>query len=71
MQNTNMRKQSKEKSCWLSFLVALTIFLMIAIFIGTTGCALIPRTVPSLDELNPSDSAETSKVYALDGTLIT
>ncbi|MHB8280318.1 MAG: transglycosylase domain-containing protein, partial [Candidatus Humimicrobiaceae bacterium] len=41
------------------------------IFIGTTGCALIPRTVPSLDELNPSDSAETSKVYALDGTLIT
>lgn len=71
MQNTNIRKQSKEKSCWLSFLVALTIFLMITIFIGTTGCALIPRTVPSLDELNPSDSAETSKVYALDGTLIT
>src|SRR5450830_265662 len=71
MQNTNIRKQSKEKSCWLSFLVALTIFLMITIFIGTTGCVLIPRTVPSLDELNPSDSAETSKVYALDGTLIT
>jgi len=71
MQNTNIRKQSKEKSCWLSFLVALTIFLMITIFIGTTGCALIPRTIPSLDELNPSDSAETSKVYALDGTLIT
>lgn len=71
MQNTNIRKQSKEKSCWLSFLIALTIFLMITIFIGTTGCALIPRTVPSLDELNPSDSAETSKVYALDGTLIT
>ena len=71
MQNTNIRKQSKEKNCWLSFLVALTIFLMITIFIGTTGCALIPRTVPSLDELNPSDSAETSKVYALDGTLIT
>jgi len=71
MQNTNIRKQSKEKSCWLSFLVALAIFLMITIFIGTTGCALIPRTVSSLDELNPSDSAETSKVYALDGTLIT
>jgi penicillin-binding protein 1A len=71
MQNTNIRKQSKERICRLSFLVFLAILLVVIIFINTAGCALIPRSVPSLDELNPSDSAETSKVYALDGTLIT
>ena len=66
-----MRKQSKEKICRLSFLVFLVIILVAIIFINTAGCAQIQRSVPSLDELNPSDSAETSKVYALDGTLIT
>ena len=71
MQNINMRKQSKARICRLSFLVFLAILLVVIIFINTAGCALIPRSVPSLDELNPSDSAETSKVYALDGTLIT
>jgi len=70
MQNTNMRKQSKVRICWLSFLVFLAILLVIIIFIGTTGCALILRSAPSLDELTPSGIAETSKVYALDGTLI-
>lgn len=66
-----MRKQDKERICRLSFLVFLAILLVVIIFINTAGCAQIPRSVPSLDELNPSDSAETSKVYALDGTLIT
>src|SRR5665647_851215 len=71
MQNTNMEKRSKLKVYFLYFFVSLAILLVTIIFTSIIGGFLILRSVPSLDELNPSDSAETSKVYALDGTLIT
>jgi penicillin-binding protein 1A len=71
MQDTNMRKQSKPKSYRLSFLLLLAILLLIIIFTGISGCELVLKSVPSIDELAPSGIAETSKVYALDGTLIT
>ncbi|MFZ3105912.1 MAG: transglycosylase domain-containing protein, partial [Candidatus Hydromicrobium sp.] len=71
MQNTNMEKRSKLKVYFLYFFVSLAILLVTIIFTGIIGGFLILRSVPSLNELTPSDIAETSKVYALDGTLIT
>ena len=71
MQNTKLRNESKKRISQLCFFVFLAILFVVIIFINTAGCAQITRSVPSLDELNPSDSAETSKVYAIDGTLVT
>ena len=66
-----MEKRSKLKVYFLYFFVSLAILLVTIIFTGIIGGFLILRSVPSLNELTPSDIAETSKVYALDGTLIT
>ncbi|MHB1346505.1 MAG: transglycosylase domain-containing protein [Candidatus Humimicrobiaceae bacterium] len=68
MQNTNIRKQSIAKIYLKYFLV---IILVAIIFTDITGCTRILKSIPSLDELTPSEIAQTSKVYALDGTLIT
>ena len=68
MQNTNIRKQNIAKIYLKYFLV---IILVAIIFTDTTGCTRILKSIPSLDELTPSEIAQTSKVYALDGTLIT
>jgi penicillin-binding protein 1A len=71
MQQNNIKKRSRTKGCFLSLLIVIAIFVLIIVFIGIIGGFIILRSVPSLEELTPSDIAETSKVYAIDGTLLT
>ncbi|MBM3699458.1 MAG: PBP1A family penicillin-binding protein [Actinobacteria bacterium] len=70
MQQKNIKKRSKAKGCFLSLLTIIAVFILIIVFIGIIGGFIILRSVPSIEELTPSDIAETSKAYALDGTLI-
>lgn len=63
-------KKSKKSfifGCLIFFVLIIIIFL----FIGIIGGFLYLRTIPKLEDLTPSEIAETSKVYALDGTLLT
>ncbi len=63
-------KKSKKGfifGCLIFFVLIIIIFL----FIGIIGGFLYLRTIPKLEDLTPSEIAETSKVYALDGTLLT
>ncbi len=69
-----MVKASKKKTargCFLSFIIVSAIFIILFLFVGLIGGMLYLRTAPSLEELTPSQIAETSKVYAIDGSLIT
>ncbi len=53
------------------FSIALAIVLSIIVVLGLVLVIYYTSTLPSLEELTPSQIAETSKVYALDGSLIT
>ncbi|MBN1298143.1 MAG: PBP1A family penicillin-binding protein [Actinobacteria bacterium] len=71
MQDEKIKKRSKARGCLLAFLSLTAAFIVFTVLIALIGGFIILRSVPSLDELTPSDIAETSKVYALDGSLIT
>jgi len=70
-----MAKTAKNKrvakGCAVSFLAVTAVFIVIILLAGLIGGLIIFSTVPSLEELTPSSIAETSKVYALDGSLLT
>lgn len=63
-------KKSK-KSFIFGCLIFFVLIIIIILFIGIIGGFLYLRTIPKLEDLTPSEIAETSKVYALDGTLLT
>jgi len=63
-------KKSK-KGFIFGCLIFFVLIIIIILFIGIIGGFLYLRTIPKLEDLTPSEIAETSKVYALDGTLLT
>ena len=70
--NNKQNKQNKQKKSnkFLNFLkVALIIIVSIFVLVSLVLLIYI-NTLPSLEELTPTPVAQTSKVYAIDGTLI-
>ncbi len=60
-----------RKGC-LKFFFMFVLFTVIALlFLGLITAFIYVSTLPSLEELTPSPMAQTSKIYSLDGTLIT
>jgi penicillin-binding protein 1A len=68
MQNTKIKKS--KKGCVTAFLLTAAIVIILVIVVGLGGGLLYLRTIPNLEELSPTAIAETSKLYALDGSLI-
>src|SRR3972149_7702534 len=67
-----MAIDSKKTKRFLKFLfIAVAIILSTIVVIGLVLVIYYTSTLPTLEELTPSQIAETSKVYALDGSLIT
>jgi penicillin-binding protein 1A len=66
---TNNKKRSR--GCLISILVFLLVCAVIIIFAGLISAFIYFQTIPSIEELTPSPIAETSKVYALDESLLT
>jgi penicillin-binding protein 1A len=72
MNNSNRGKNKKKKSgCFKSFFIVLAICIALILLIGAIAGLLYLRTVPTLEDLTPAAIAETSKVYAIDGSLLT
>lgn len=71
MDNIKTMKKSKSKGCLFAVLITFLICLALILFVGIIGGFLYMRTIPTLEELTPSQIAETSKVYAIDGSLLT
>ncbi|MCL4377125.1 MAG: PBP1A family penicillin-binding protein [Actinobacteria bacterium] len=68
--NKNINKKSR-KGCFTGALIAFIVIVFLALLaFGLTGLYYY-FTVPKLEDLNPSPIAETSKVYAIDGSLLT
>ena len=63
---------AKEKSgCFKFFIFILVIIVISTMLIGSIVAFIYINSLPSLEELTPSPIAQTSKVYALDESLIT
>jgi penicillin-binding protein 1A len=71
MDNTKIKKKGKGRGCVFAVLITFLICLALILFVGLIGGFLYMRTIPTLDELTPTQIAETSKVYAIDGSLLT
>src|SRR3989304_1640903 len=72
MNNFDKNKNNRKKSgCLKSFFIVLAICIALVILIGAIAGLLYLSTVPALEELTPTAIAETSKVYAIDGSLLT
>lgn len=63
--------RKKLGSCLKLFLKASAIVISLIIVIGLAFFFYYINTLPTLEELTPSPIAQTSKVYAIDGSLIT
>ncbi|MGM0365950.1 MAG: PBP1A family penicillin-binding protein [Actinomycetota bacterium] len=62
---------AQKKGC-LKFFLLFTLFAVLAVlFVGIIGAFVYVSSLPSLEELTPSPIAQTSKVYSIDGKLIT
>jgi penicillin-binding protein 1A len=57
--------------CLKSFLIFISIAVIVIIGVGTIIAFVYINSLPTLEELTPSQIAQTSKVYDLDGKLIT
>ena len=64
-------KRKKLGGCLKFFIFIAAAIFLIAAFIGVALTLYYINTLPTLEELTPSPIAQTSKVYALDGSLIT
>jgi len=64
-------KQKKLSGCLKFFIIATAVIISFLIVIGLAVAYYYINTLPTLEELTPSPIAQTSKVYAIDGTLIT
>lgn len=72
MNNFDKNKNKKKKSgCLKSFFITLAICIALVLLIGAIAGLLYLNTVPKLEDLTPAAMAETSKVYAIDGSLLT
>ena len=65
------KKRKSKKGCFLGFLIAFIIALCLVLLSGGLIALYYYNTVPKLENLTPSLIAETSKVYAIDGSLLT
>ena len=66
-----MKPKKSKKGCLTAFFLTAAIVVVFIILAGLAGGFIYLRTIPGLEDLTPSEIAETSKVYALDGSLIT
>ena len=57
--------------CLKGFLIFISIAVIVIIGVGALIAFVYMNSLPTLEELTPSRIAQTSKVYALDGKLIT
>ncbi len=64
-------KRKKVRRFLKIFFITAAIIISIIIVIGLVVVIYYVNSLPTLEELTPSPIAETSKVYALDGSLIT
>ena len=71
MEETKKKNINKKKGCLRAFGIFVLICFIALVLVGAIGAFVILGSIPSLEELTPSPIAETSKVYAIDGTLIT
>ncbi len=67
----DVKTKKKGRGCLFAALITFLICLAVILFVGIIGGFLLMRSIPTLEELTPSQIAETSKVYALDGSLLT
>src|SRR5665647_1198643 len=65
------KKRKSKKGCILSFLIAFIVIACILLLSVGLVALYYYNTVPKLENLSPSIIAETSKVYAIDGSLLT
>ncbi len=64
-------RRKKLGGCLKIFLIAAAVFISIILVSSIAVVFYYLNTLPTLEELTPSPIAQTSKVYAIDGTLIT
>ncbi|MFZ3386512.1 MAG: transglycosylase domain-containing protein, partial [Candidatus Hydromicrobium sp.] len=64
-------KRKKPGGCLKFFIFTITSIFLLTALIGVALTLYYINTLPTLEELTPSPIAQTSKVYALDGRLIT
>jgi penicillin-binding protein 1A len=65
------KNRSKKRGCLKSFFIFLAVCLFLILFVGAIAALFLLKSVPSYENLTPTAIAETSKVYAIDGSLIT
>ncbi|MDD3818904.1 MAG: transglycosylase domain-containing protein, partial [Actinomycetota bacterium] len=66
----NKQNKQKKKNKFLNFLKVALIIIVSLFILFSLVLLLYVNTLPSLEELTPTPVAQTSKVYAIDGTLI-
>ena len=68
----NNKSQKKAGKSW-KFKLSVTIVILFCLILLVCGLILLyyMATVPDLEDLKPSPIAQTSKVYAIDGSLLT
>jgi penicillin-binding protein 1A len=78
MQNQSHRKnknikppKKKKRGCLKAFFIFFSLMILFVLIFGGLILVYYLNSLPTLEELTPSPIAETSKVYALDGTLLT
>ncbi|HEY4695683.1 MAG TPA: PBP1A family penicillin-binding protein [Candidatus Hydromicrobium sp.] len=64
-------ERKKLSGCLKFFIITIAVILSITAVIGIVLIIYYANSLPTLEELTPSPIAQTSKVYALDGSLIT
>ena len=65
------KKRKSKKGCILGFLIAFIVIACLLLLSAGLVALYYYNTVPKLENLSPSIIAETSKVYAIDGSLLT
>jgi len=68
---TANKKRKSKKGCILGFLIAFIVIACLLLLSAGLVALYYYNTVPKLENLSPSIIAETSKVYAIDGSLLT
>ncbi len=61
----------EKKGCLKFFFLFVLFALLTMLLVGIIGGVIYAATLPSLEDLTPSEIAQTSKIYSIDGKLIT
>ena len=67
---TASKKRKSKKGCLLGFLIAFIVIACLLLLSAGLVALYYYNTVPKLENLSPSIIAETSNVYAIDGSLL-